>query len=285
VIFGGKQRRKHFGRALLRKPALPDGHLVEHRAEAEDVGPRIQRQSTGLLRRHVPRRAHDDPGPARRRRHRITRPGRNPGQAKVDHLHEAIGPEHDVLGLDIAMHDARPVGCTECCCTLDGDGDRVRLVQSSLAQPVAKRDPFDELGRDEVRPVHFADFVDGDDVGMIECRRRLCFADEAPYEGGIPRVMRMQQLECGKTSESRITRDVDLTNRAGAYRREPLIGAQRSAVERVRGRADGVEMCLELSAIEEASRVVVGADERLHFQAQLRVICARVVKERRALVG
>ena len=42
--------------------ALPGEHLVEHRAEREDVGPRRGPLALGLLRGHVVGRAHDDAG-------------------------------------------------------------------------------------------------------------------------------------------------------------------------------------------------------------------------------
>ena len=38
---------------------LADGHLVEHDAEGEQVGPVIERAPVGLLGRHVRGRAHD----------------------------------------------------------------------------------------------------------------------------------------------------------------------------------------------------------------------------------
>ena len=41
------------GRGRPGKRARPRHHLVEHRAEAEDVAPRIHRPAGGLLRRHV----------------------------------------------------------------------------------------------------------------------------------------------------------------------------------------------------------------------------------------
>ena len=44
-------------------------------------------------------------------------------------------------------------------------------------------------------------------------------------------------------------------------------------------------MWLELSACEEAFCLVVGAEERLHFPTQLRVVCTCFVKEPLATFG
>ena len=35
-------------------------------------------------------------------------------QSEVEHFHIRIAPHHDILWLDIAMHDTRFVGCGEC---------------------------------------------------------------------------------------------------------------------------------------------------------------------------
>ena len=35
------------------------------------------------------------------------------GEAKVEHLDEAVGPEHDVLGLHVTMHDSRSMRDTQ----------------------------------------------------------------------------------------------------------------------------------------------------------------------------
>ena len=67
-----------------RRPA--GGHLVEHAAEAEQVGPLVERLALGLLRGHVHRRAGDD---AALRNAGVVG---GPGQAEVGDLDPLRGP-------------------------------------------------------------------------------------------------------------------------------------------------------------------------------------------------
>ena len=82
-------------------------HLVQDDAEAPDVGAVIDGLAAHLFRCHVSDRAKHD---ARLRACyvRIVGGGRvgrdcNLRQAEVEHLDEAVGPHHHILGLDVAM--------------------------------------------------------------------------------------------------------------------------------------------------------------------------------------
>ena len=62
-----QNRRHRVRRILLEKRMRASGELVQHDAEREDVGPRIQRAAENLLRRHVGRRAQAAAGIGQRR--------------------------------------------------------------------------------------------------------------------------------------------------------------------------------------------------------------------------
>jgi hypothetical protein len=87
------------------KRALAGADFVQQRAQREDVRPRIQRFALGLFGRHVGHRAKHRAG--RRLRHRLGVAGLFDDfrQPEVEYLDPAIGLEHDVGGLEIAMHD------------------------------------------------------------------------------------------------------------------------------------------------------------------------------------
>ena len=102
------------GRATERQRARR--HLVQHDAEREEVGARVELLAARLLRRHVrdraDRRARDssDSFAVVRVRRRPTRVGGRSadqlGQPEVEHLRLAARGDEDVGGLDVAMDDA-----------------------------------------------------------------------------------------------------------------------------------------------------------------------------------
>jgi hypothetical protein len=110
-------------RVGLERPP-PRRRFIEHAPEREDIRAVIDHLALHLLGRHVADRAEHDPGTRRARqfraRRRVVRPAgrlRQLRQPEVHDLREAVGRDHDVLGLQIAVHDPRrvrlgqPVGC------------------------------------------------------------------------------------------------------------------------------------------------------------------------------
>ena len=94
-----------------RNARLPREHLVEDRAEGEDVGAVVRALSANLLRRHVAERSQDDAwlGAGRNRGEvGLTPHTRGLGelrQAEVEDLHPAVGGDEEILGLQIAVND------------------------------------------------------------------------------------------------------------------------------------------------------------------------------------
>ena len=103
----------------------------------------------------------------------------DPRQPEVEHLHVAVGADHDVLGLDVPVDDAGGVRGGERARHLPADVDRRRERLRALDER-AQRPPVDELLDDEELAVRrLADFVDGDDVGVVEGRGGARLAQEA----------------------------------------------------------------------------------------------------------
>src|SRR4029453_8294648 len=89
-------------------------HFVNDTSQAPDVCPSINLLSSGLLRRHIKRRAHDYPGvcldhDTRWRIVRLLLSGVLIGQLcqpKVEHLNVTVPAQHDVLWLYVSVYDA-----------------------------------------------------------------------------------------------------------------------------------------------------------------------------------
>ena len=170
------RRRRHHVQRVARDDRLSGGarerrlahqHLVHDAREAVFVAAPVDFvRASGLLGAHVRRRPEDGAGlgevPAlSRRAHRA-------GDTEVRH-HGRAARQHDVLGLDVAVHHPVAVRVGQRARHLGGDAERVFLGQLFLArQAVAQGFPFDvrhdvieEAGRG-------AGVVQRQDVGMLQ---------------------------------------------------------------------------------------------------------------------
>jgi hypothetical protein len=155
-------------RSLRVERRTPGQHLVEDRAEREDIGERPDRLVGQLLGRDVAHRAHDRP--------RLRQAGaclvKAAGDAEVDEAGTAVGREQDVGRLDVPMDEAAIV------CVLERIGDlrrdRRRLARrqaSDTRQALRERLAVDELEDDGLPVVAEQHVVDGHDVRVGEPRR------------------------------------------------------------------------------------------------------------------
>ena len=110
-------------------------------------------------------------------------------QAEVGQLRVAALRDQNVLGLDVAMQNAGLVRRGEAVGDAGQQLDRLAPAVCAL-RPVPERAAVDELG-DEILPaLELAGVVHGQDVRMIERRRRLRFALEAAARGRVCDVAR-----------------------------------------------------------------------------------------------
>jgi hypothetical protein len=105
------------------------------------------------------------------------------GQPEIEHLHQAVVPDHDVLRLDVAVRDADGVRGAQRTGHLPtdlGDGVHRQPLREQRAQRTTGDELLDDVG---VARVRRADLVDDDDVRMVQGRRRTGLAQET-----LPRI-------------------------------------------------------------------------------------------------
>src|SRR5262245_56597885 len=95
--------------------------------------------------------------------------------------------------------------------------------------PLAQCLALDVLG-DDVASVSilyrsFADFVDRNDVRMVERRGRARFLLEAPHPPGVGGELGWQQLDRHLAPQSRVEREMDLAHAPASERRQNLVSA------------------------------------------------------------
>ena len=176
---------------------------ISYRIDAErvEVGARVDRLPERLLRRHVLGRPVDHAG---LREDVLLRAGAvvraelahlDLGDAEVEDLHEvrvAVAlDEHDVLGLEIAMHDLERVRALERAGDLPRDVERAAELEPPARDDLAQARALDELEHEEERAVlELAEVGGGDDVRVVDVRRRHRLALEARDDLGQARHLR-----------------------------------------------------------------------------------------------
>ena len=175
-------RRVGLGGHLLegdrhRRFALERDHageqLVEDHPDRVQVGGGAHRVALGLLGREVLGGAHD------RARERHVR-GARPGDAEVRHARPPLFVEDHVVGLEVAVDDAAPVGEARRAQDLHDDLDRARRVERALfAHDRLQRAAGHVLHGDVVGAVPLAAVEDGHDVRVRQGGRARGLAPEA----------------------------------------------------------------------------------------------------------
>ena len=100
------------------------------------------------------------------------------GQPEIQDLHLAPARDHDVVRLQIPMHQTCRMRRRQAGGHLRGDVDRLRRGNGPRSIMRRSVSPLDQFGGNPVRAIVAADLVDGDDVGVIECASRAGFALE-----------------------------------------------------------------------------------------------------------
>ena len=89
-------------------------------------------------------------------------------ETKVENLHLTVARHEDVVGLQIAMHDALVVSGGQAPADLHGIVHRRTQRERCTGRPLAQRGAVEHLHGGIRNPVKSADVVNRDDVGMRE---------------------------------------------------------------------------------------------------------------------
>ena len=245
-----QDRRHRVARRVPPERPRAREQLVEDRAEGEQIGAVVHRDSADLLRRHVAHGAHHRAGLGKRSsegrnsrfvafRHgllprgrlltsgRVERPPES--QAEVEDLDVPVARDEQVVGLQVAVHDAALVSGGESLRDLERvvhglllrDRARVELPAQGLALQELHRRVRDAVLRSEVE--------DREDVRVRQRRHGLRLALEAGQRVGILREPFGKDLDGDVAVELRVAGAVDLAHAAGAERGKDLVGAESRA--------------------------------------------------------
>ncbi len=196
-----QDRRRRFHPFLSLERMRPRDHLVQHRAEREDVRAVIQGLTLQLLRRHVRQRAQRRPR-LRQLRDRLDLPRRGlvghqppPRQAEVRHLRMPRPRQHHVGRLEVPMHEMVRMCRLQRVRNLRGQPQRLPQRQRAERQARLEAGPVDVLHHDERRASGFAGFVHHADMGMSERGGRSRLPQKTPTGERVPPHILRQELD------------------------------------------------------------------------------------------
>ena len=232
-------RAQHVRHRLAVEGAPAGEHLVEHAAEGPDVRAAVDGLAARLLRAHVAGGAEQHARLRHRERGRVRglgvlRPGERVGverlgQAEVEHLDAAVAVDHDVRGLQVAVHDALLVRGLERLGDPEREAGRLLRLERAALQPGGERLAGRELHHEEALAVALLETVDAGDARVGQRREHARLALEAREPLGVAREARGQQLERDVAAELRVLGAEDLAHAAGAELGRDLVVGDRGA--------------------------------------------------------
>ena len=121
-------------------------------------------------------------------------PACNLGDPEIQDFDQSAIGHHDVAGFEVAMHDTGGVGRSDGVGNLYRDGQQLAQRHAAL-DTFGACSPFDPFHGDEIDVRLVPDFVDRDDVGVVERARRLRFANQASAARGALPLIRRENFE------------------------------------------------------------------------------------------
>src|SRR5438876_583731 len=99
--------------------------------------------------------------------------------AEVEHLHVSASLHYYVLRLNVAMNDSGSVRRAEPCGNLRRNPHRFAPTERPARETITQCLAFDQFSDDEMKIVAPPDFMNRDDIRMLERRDGVCFLLEA----------------------------------------------------------------------------------------------------------
>ena len=153
------------------------------------------------------------------------------GESEVQHFDSAVVRQHDVRGLEIAMHHALLVGRCERIRDRDAQLDDARDGQPARCHLPVEPLALDQLHRQEPNAVLILDRIERDDVRVVEAGDRARFVFEARQAFGVSGHIGRQHLERDVATEAHVPRPIHLAHAAGAERRDDVVATESGACE------------------------------------------------------
>ncbi len=166
------------------------------------------------------------------------------GETEVENLGEAVGRDHEVAGLQVAVNNAGGMRLGEPFGGLREVAEESAEVGPLLVNEAAQGLAADHLHRDVVQRLRVGrarrahrvapDLVDGDDVGVAQLRRRPGLELEAPDAVFVAHQVEGEDLERDVAPQRLVLGQVDLAHAARAeWRDDPVVGDLVLGVQRL----------------------------------------------------
>jgi hypothetical protein len=110
------------------------------------------------------------------------------GKTEIEHLDLAVASDLNIRGLEVAVHDAPPVGGLKRLGDLPRDPNRVANRQRAALEAFGQRRPRNVLQHEEACFTRLLETVNGGNVRMVQRRERACLSLQS-----LPSVV-LQQL-------------------------------------------------------------------------------------------
>ena len=137
------------------------------------------------------------------------------GQAEIEDLGIAVVPHHDVLGLDVAVHDPGGMGRGQRPGHLADEGHQLRQGGTPGGER-PQRLPLDQLHDEEGLALVLVDVVDRADVGVVQGGGGAGLAPEPLQALGILGILLGQELQGDAAAEAGVLGLVDDPHAAAA---------------------------------------------------------------------
>ncbi len=145
------------------------------------------------------------------------------GEAEIQNLCETVGRHHDVLRLQIPVHDVGGVSLGEAVGHLGGDRQRLARRGHPFGEDLPQCLSRDELHGDPGDPVGLPDVVDRDDVRVVERGSGPGLLLEALQPLRVGGQGGRQHLDRDLAPEPRVPRLVHLSHSPGTQGRLDLV--------------------------------------------------------------
>jgi hypothetical protein len=198
--------------------SLAGQRLEEDRAEAIDIAAFVDAVACAcLLGRHVGGSAGATLG-------RLAALAAAKGEAPVHDLHFAVAADHDVVGFEVAVHDALGVHEGDRLTGLEDDLQQLRLGAVLGVQDLGEAAPFDEFHREVgAAVVEGAGLVDGHHAGMRQLAAEARFFAQMLDQVGVAEMGRAKDLESEAAAEIAVLDAIDVADSAAAEMLEHLV--------------------------------------------------------------